>query len=318
MEYSDEFLRAVLDSVDVGVAVIEDDGKIVFVNDRWITFGQRNGVPDTIQWLGVNYLAVCEEAAEAGDCLALKAVQGIKQILHTEQHSFSLEYPCHSDAEKRWFMMRVSCLVSDGKRFCVLSHQNITERKLAEEKVLSLSRQDGLTGLCNRRYFDEFYQQEWNRCLRQSLPITLVLFDIDHFKSVNDVYGHQVGDQHLRSVAQCANTFAKRPGDICARYGGEEFVLVLGNTKGEEAAMLATRLVSEIEALDIPNEMSPASPVLTISARVVTRVPDKSMHKESLIKEADRLLYMAKKKGRNQLCTATEGTVERVLENSLI
>jgi len=228
MEYSDEFLRAVLDSVDVGVAVIEGDGTIVFVNDRWITFGQRNGVPDTVQWLGVNYLAVCEEAAETGDCLALEAVQGIKQVLNSGRHSFSLEYPCHSDEEKRWFMMRVSCLVSDGKRFCVLSHQNITERKLAEEKVLNLSRQDGLTGLYNRRYFDEFYKQEWNRCLRQSLPITLVLLDIDHFKSVNDIYGHQMGDQHLRSVAQCANSFAKRSSDICARYGGGRVRLGIG------------------------------------------------------------------------------------------
>lgn len=318
MEYSSEFLRSVLDSVDVGVAVIDDDGKIVFVNDRWINFGRRNGVPDRMQWLGVNYLTVCEEAAEMGDCLALQAVRGIKQILSAERHSFSLEYPCHSDVEKRWFMMRVSCLVSDGKRFCVLSHQNITERKLAEEKVLRLSRQDGLTGLYNRRYFDEFYRQEWNRCLRQSLPISLVLFDIDHFKLVNDAYGHQVGDQHLQSVAKCANTFAKRSGDICARYGGEEFALVLGNTTVGEAVVLSARLVSEVQALDIPNERSPVSPVLTISAGVVTRVPDKSMPKESLIEEADRLLYTAKKKGRNQLCTATEGTVERVLENSLI
>lgn len=318
MERSGSFLLSVLDSLEVSLAVIDSDGAIRYVNQSWISFGQCNGEPDSFIWSGVNYLAVCDVAAAAGDPFGLKAAAGIRAVLNGECEAFSLEYPCHSLDEKRWFMMDVRPLLHDPEHCCVVAHHNITERKLAEEQVLNLSRRDGLTGIFNRRYFEAFYQQEWRRSVRETSPLSLIFFDLDYFKRVNDRYGHQRGDEYLKRIAECANGFAKRPGDVCARYGGEEFVLVLGNTAGNKAEKVATKLLSAVEALQIPNEDSPVRPVVTISAGVVTVLPEQQTDRDDVIRRADRLLYKAKKQGRNRICTATVEYAQSRVEESLI
>lgn len=296
-----EFLKSVIDSITEHIVVIDQEGVIQFVNNSWVKFSEGNNSPITNAWLGINYLQACNKSAAMGDELAPKAAEGIRKVLNAEQKLFCLEYPCHSPDEKRWFVMRVTPFQLDDKAFYVLSHQNITERKLAEEEVLAQSRIDGLTNIANRRYFDEFLDSEWGRCVRLKLPITIAIIDIDHFKLLNDTYGHQAGDDCLRKIGPVLKTFATRPGDICARYGGEEFSIVFGNTTVEKILGIINKLLDAIRDLKIPNEKSPTMLTVTASIGVATMYPDSQTNKEELIKAADTLLYSAKKNGRNQI-----------------
>ena len=182
MKQSYEFLSHVLDSITEHIVVIDRTGNIIFVNRGWITFGQENSCSVKNAWEGVNYLKVCDDSAAKGEELAKNAADGIRKVIEQESNMFFLEYPCHSQDEKRWFMMRVTPFELNGTPYYVIVHQNVTERKLAEEEMLNLSRIDGLTGVHNRRYFDEFINNEWRRCARLNLPISLAIIDIDHFK----------------------------------------------------------------------------------------------------------------------------------------
>ena len=217
-----EFLTSILDSVEEHIVVIDATGEIQYVNAAWIKFGEDNGAvkPARDAWRGVNYLQVCDGAAKNGDPHGAAVSAGIHEIIQSQAATFYYEYPCHSSIEKRWFMMRTSRLRWEGKSLFVVTHQNITERKLAEETVQQLSLTDGLTGVANRRHFDEVLEAEWRRCARLSQPIALLMLDVDHFKAYNDTYGHQAGDDCLRSIGSMVQLFGKRPGGLVARYGG--------------------------------------------------------------------------------------------------
>jgi diguanylate cyclase (GGDEF)-like protein len=297
---SPEFLNAILDSLGEHIAVIDNLGDILFVNHAWVVFGRNNTCSFSDGWNGVNYLKVCKKAARMGDSLAKIAIEGINSVIYSRKESFYFEYPCHSPHEARWFMMRVTSFKQSGRQYFVITHQNITERKLAEEKILDLSRVDALTGVYNRRYFDEFLHNEWERCARLHMPVSLAFIDLDYFKLINDTYGHQAGDECLREVGQLLKKFAKRPGDICARYGGEEFAILYGNTTLEQSKLLIDKLVEEVRALNIPNEKSPIMPRLTASIGLTAVYPAKDSSIDDLIKEADQLLYTAKQSGKNK------------------
>ncbi len=297
---SHKFLKSVLDTVTQNIAVIDRDGKIVYVNKSWITFGQSNNCSVNTKWGTTNYLKVCDKSASCGDEFGANAAEGIRDIINGRKDSFYFEYPCHSPDEKRWFMMRVQPFNLDGTDFYVVSHENITERVLAEEKVLNLSRMDGLTDITNRRYFDEFLDNEWKRCERLKLPLSLAIIDIDHFKLLNDTYGHQAGDECLRKIGAVLKKFAHRPTDLCARYGGEEFAIVLGAT-AENSLEMMSNLLDTIRALGIANKNSSVMPTLTVSIGLATMYPDINTKAEELIKVADEMLYKAKESGRNKI-----------------
>jgi diguanylate cyclase (GGDEF)-like protein len=198
-------------------------------------------------------------------------------------------------------MMRVTPFQLEDVLYCAISHQNITERKLAEEQVLNLSRVDGLTRIPNRRYLDEFLEAEWKRCSRLNLPIAIAVMDIDHFKLLNDHYGHQAGDDCLAAVGAVLNKIGKRPGDIFARFGGEEFLLVFGNTTTEQSLVPINGIVDAIRELEIPNEESPTKPIVTVSIGLAMMYPNTQSNEKELIKAADKLLYSAKTQGRNRV-----------------
>jgi len=296
------FLEQVLDCLQDQLIVIDQTGKIQYVNQAWIQFSRENGEekPD-IAWLSQNYLAVCDQAAAAGDELGRKAAQGIRKVIANPRESFYLEYPCHSPSRNRWFMMRVTSFPQAGQYWFVVAHNDITERKLAEQRVEQLSRQDSLTGISNRRNFTFFLDQEWRRCRRSKRPIALAMIDIDHFKLFNDRYGHQAGDEALKSVASTLALSCQRPTDHCARFGGEEFVIVLGNTNLDRAKPLVEDFLERIRELEIPNEDAPDEPTLTVSAGLTSMIPSAGNSREMLIESADELLYEAKDLGRNQL-----------------
>lgn len=301
MEHSADFLQAILDSVTEHIVIIDEKGEIQFVNNSWVKFGANNDCTITSDWRGINYLKVCNESSAKGETHASKAAEGTKQVIEGKSGVFYHEYPCHSPTEKRWFMMRVTPLRWEKKSCFIISHQNITERKLAEEKITALSRIDGLTGLANRRYFDEFLAKEWRRGARLNTPVSLIMLDIDFFKRFNDSYGHQAGDECLKQIGAVLRKFAKRPGDIAARYGGEEFVLVLGNTNLMTSTNIARQILENIWKLEILHENSDVSSFVTASLGVATFFPRRDISEQILIKAADEALYDAKNKGRNRI-----------------
>lgn len=171
----------------------------------------------------------------------------------------------------------------------------------ANKKLKLLSSIDGLTNIGNRRHFDRFLNKEWYRAIRDSHPVSLLMIDVDNFKAYNDNYGHLAGDDCLKKVAGVLRDFAKRPGDIVARYGGEEFALVFPDTKIKYGIELAERARTKLEALKIPHQCSEVSDMVTVSIGVATMFPQKGMSPSNLIEAADKMLYQAKKGGRNKI-----------------
>jgi diguanylate cyclase (GGDEF)-like protein len=159
---------------------------------------------------------------------------------------------------------------------------------------------DGLTGVHNRRCFDERLATEWARAQRSGSALSVVLLDVDFFKRYNDLYGHQAGDDCLRRVAACLRQGLKRPGDLLARYGGEEFVCLLPETPLQGALDFARQLGQSVAALGIEHADSPAAACVTVSLGVCTQAASASGTAQALLREADAQLYIAKSGGRNQ------------------
>jgi diguanylate cyclase (GGDEF)-like protein len=293
--------EAVLDSLDQEIAVIDQDGTIIYVNRAWKQFSKENNLSDEFI-VGSNYLNVCSHSAAAGDRLAAEVASGIRDVACGLRASFYFEYPCHSPDAKRWFMMRVTPLDCRLASLLVISHQNITERKLIEEQVQFQALHDPLTGLANRLHFSEILDKEWRRGLRAQEPLSLVILDIDFFKQYNDRFGHPAGDQCLIQVAQVLKKFANRAEDLAARYGGEEFVLILGNTSTAAACHIAESIRKVIHDLDIV--VNAGVQRVTVSAGVASFVPDKELNTLRLLNEADKALYQAKREGRNRVVAA--------------
>lgn len=170
---------------------------------------------------------------------------------------------------------------------------------LKNEEIKKLSRTDGLTGLYNRRYFEEIFSMQWKSALRNQSFISLIIGDIDHFKKINDTYGHPAGDAFLQEIAALLRGILKRDTDFIARYGGEEFVALALNTGPEETRLLAETIREEIEKmrLCLNSEILQA----TISLGAVSCIPRKQDRKEQILKKADDALYRAKKNGRNRV-----------------
>lgn len=173
--------------------------------------------------------------------------------------------------------------------------------KRQTDLLRSLSFLDGLTGIANRRRFDETMAREWRRCARARSPLSLIILDVDHFKAFNDHYGHQAGDECLRAVAEVLADQVLRPSDLVARYGGEEFVCLLPDTANDGAVQVAERLRDAVVRLGIPHASSPIAPHVTISLGVATAFPCTEANPEQLTQLADRLLYQAKRSGRNRV-----------------
>jgi diguanylate cyclase (GGDEF)-like protein len=170
----------------------------------------------------------------------------------------------------------------------------------ANKKLEAMSYLDGLTGIPNRRKFDEVLENEWKRCERNQLTLTLLMIDIDYFKPFNDRYGHLEGDDCLKKVARTLQSLLRRPGDFVARYGGEEFSILLPGTDPAGAENVARKILDSVMALNIPNPDSDVSDCLTVSLGGISTVPTRSLPANWFIKKADHLLYQAKENGRNR------------------
>lgn len=189
-----------------------------------------------------------------------------------------------------------------------ISQRKEIEMKLrhANETLMKLSTIDGLTGISNRRSFEDMFGRKWKDAVRHSRPIALVLCDIDFFKSYNDTYGHQGGDQCLKEVSKALEKSLMRPGDFVARYGGEEFVILLPNTDAEGASHIAESIRIAVSSLEIPHIQSSVSEYVSLSLGVASIVPSPYLDPKDLIESADKALYRAKLNGRNRVEISTE------------
>jgi diguanylate cyclase (GGDEF)-like protein len=170
---------------------------------------------------------------------------------------------------------------------------------LEGQRLAETALQDGLTGIHNRRRFDDHLQRVWAQCVRERRPVALLLADIDHFKAFNDRYGHQAGDEAMKAVATTLARFARRPLDLAARYGGEEFAIILFDVSRAHAEHIAAELMEAVRQLAIPHAASGAAPVLTLSLGVACVAPVARRSWTGLIQLADQALYAAKDSGRN-------------------
>lgn len=176
--------------------------------------------------------------------------------------------------------------------------RDLTDEKMAQAALEQLATRDGLTGLANRRCFDDTLQAEWARALRQVQPLSLLMVDVDNFKAYNDAHGHLGGDECLKRVARAVAS-EMRANDLVARYGGEEFAVVLPNQSLKGAAIVAERIRSRVEQLQLPCRFAAGHVTVSIGAATAIAGPDN--HANQLVAIADAALYRAKHLGRNRI-----------------
>ncbi len=170
--------------------------------------------------------------------------------------------------------------------------------KEQSDQLRQLAFIDGLTGLANRRYFDERYETDWRRARRQAAQLSVIALDVDYFKRFNDCYGHPAGDVCLQALANVMRNCLARPADLCARYGGEEFMCLLPDTPLEGALALTDKLAQAIAVLALPHRDGTSSGIVTVSMGVASCVPRDGLTPAALTKLADNMLYEAKADGR--------------------
>jgi diguanylate cyclase (GGDEF)-like protein len=178
---------------------------------------------------------------------------------------------------------------------------NHIELKRSRDALERMARLDGLTGLANRRTFDDMLDREWRRLARVAQPLSVIMMDVDHFKQFNDTYGHADGDVCLQQVAKAAAGALQRPADMVARYGGEEFVALLPDTTLAGGIAVAEAIRVAIADLRIPHAGSKAAPHVTLSLGVASTVPQPEGSPKPLLETADERLYAAKAAGRNRV-----------------
>ena len=243
------------------------------------------------------------------------SVESDRSLLLSPRQSFELWKETVREKSLPWkaFEIEAALKLRDALMLAALEfsqsalQQALKAAEKANRELRRLATLDGLTQLANRRWFDEYLSLEWRRMAREKRSLSLILCDVDFFKSYNDEYGHQAGDACLKQVAQAMSPVLKRPADLVARYGGEEFVAILPNTKAEGAVQVAEAIRGEVRQLKIAHVSSNVSQYVTVSLGVSSIVPTQEFSSESLIVAADEALYEAKRQGRDRVVMKTVG-----------
>jgi diguanylate cyclase (GGDEF)-like protein len=292
---------AIIDALTSHICVVDPNGMIFAVNRAWRIFAAANSEGRPFDSIGVNYLNVCRASVGPASVEATTFSDGLRAVLQQKLEFFQIEYPCHSPKEQRWFLVRVSPLrdrsfsINAGNVGAVVSHMNVTDRKLVELEYAKLAATDPLTGIPNRRFFEDFAKLDIERGLRFGKPSSLLMVDLDNFKGINDTYGHAAGDEVLRRVGSLGTT-SFRSCDLLARLGGEEFVALLSGTDEWGAIMAAEKLRAAIEKLSIVSGTSSISITASIG---VSSILTEDQTVEHALLQADKALYLAKREGRN-------------------
>lgn len=225
-------------------------------------------------------------------------------------HGVSAENWCHMPrAEKRLYLAIDAGPIYDeaGHLIAVVETlRDMTEHKLAQNELQHLAHKDGLTSLANRRAFDIQLEDEWQHARQSQNAISLLLMDVDRFKRFNDIYGHRIGDECLKKVADVIASQAKRTCDLAARYGGEEFAIILPGVDSQGAIQVAERVRQSVFDLRYAHSGSSHDSCVTISIGVASMIPDFSEAASKLVDIADQALYQAKADGRNRAIYQSE------------
>src|SRR5690606_12843192 len=185
------------------------------------------------------------------------------------------------------------------------SQQQLLDTNLVLQRLI---KSDGLTGLANRRYFDEYLEIEWSRALRDQSELSLLMIDVDYFKAYNDQHGHVAGDEVLRRVGESLRDSCTRASDLAARYGGEEFAVIMPGTAAGGARLQAEKIRRAVEAMGIPHDLPKTGSPISVSIGIATIRPSAEHDPLSLVIKADEGLYLAKHSGRKQVALAGENT----------
>jgi diguanylate cyclase (GGDEF)-like protein/PAS domain S-box-containing protein len=305
-----ERLRLIVDCMDEGLMVIEPDGRIQYTNpacDRYLGYaaGQLAGAsldellaPSIAQ----EYLDLFSTSLR--DASAPNS-RGAREVLIRQR-----------DGILRAMDFTLTQMQAEQPLFIALLH-DITHHKQSENALQRAAMVDSLTKIANRRHFDAFLEKEWQRAIRASQPLSLIVLDVDHFKGYNDSLGHAAGDACLQQVALALQSHALRATDLAARYGGEEFVLLFGETGFEAAGLLAEEIRAHIESLNIPNPRSATSRWVTASLGVATIVPTQLDDIKDFFVRADRAMYAVKDAGRNGVRAVKTGATLETIEAAL-
>jgi len=307
-----EFLHNITSNMGEGLYTTDINGKITFINHEATRLLGYSSDETIAQNAHVLFHSKNEQHNNL-NCVMLSTIinnQSYRQVQanfrHKDQHEFPVEVTC-TPIEKQGKVVGTITLF-----------HNISERRKREAQLqsvqeslrranLELKKQahiDGLTGISNRRYFDQMLQKIWHIANRHQQPLSIIMIDIDHFKLYNDHYGHLRGDQCLKQVATIIRQSCMRPDDIVARYGGEEFIVTLPNTSDRDALGVAQRICTNTSKAHIPHSASPTAEIVTLSAGVCSLQPTDDNSAKNLIDCADRRLYAAKRNGRNQVCSS--------------
>ncbi len=300
LKYSEEKFKSLVNSLNDRVFTLDKQLKYSGVYGNWFEI-------NSIDKEGFEGKAIREvfppETALIHERAGLKALLG-ETVIYNWTAGDEMEN------DMRYFENTLSPLKSaEGNIIGVVGvTRDVTNNKKVENELIALNYKlkdlsfiDPLTNIANRRYFDQYIKNEWNRSIRNKDYISILMIDIDNFKLLNDTYGHMQGDACLKAVANTLKKTFKRPGDLVARYGGEEFIAVLPHTDEKGALEVAGRLLTNMENLKIKNLESDEYFSVTVSIGLASASPLGTDMADNLIKGADKALYRAKKKGRNRV-----------------
>lgn len=304
-------IEAVFNAVNLGLIVLDVDGNILLWNE-WISKHSNIKPADA---LNHQFASVFQEPLTPGLLTAIKnaLTYGLPVVLSNALHRTPLPLYDASELSQPRMRMHQSITITPIRsrldECCCLIQVTDASASIKREKMLRshseiLKREaitDSLTGIYNRRFFDEHCKMALGQAKRNRLPLSVFMVDIDFFKQYNDHYGHIEGDRALTLVAKTLKSQASRATDVVARYGGEEFVLILPNLPQEKAEQFAEKLRHAVWNLAIPHTKSGTYGQLTISVGFCSAVPDSDCEIANFLDNADTALYRAKKNGRNQV-----------------
>ncbi|MCB9894656.1 MAG: diguanylate cyclase [Planctomycetes bacterium] len=295
--------NTILNAIPDVMVLVDAQLNVLSVNAAWGHLARGHGAPEEfIKPVGKPYFEACTAVGVGGEKFAADVEAGLAEVIGGVRESYEMEYPCHTPAEPRYYLVRVSAIPAENGRVALCAHVDITRRKLAEmelhretRKLREQSLTDPLTGLRNRRALELLGKQYWANAQRRGGVLAVVFFDLDGFKPINDTYGHQEGDRVLVYMAEyLTSTF--RESDVVARVGGDEFVVLAWMAVAEDLDKIKERLKATHKL------MPPKGEEYTVSFSVGYAVHDPKQEGDliSLISRADTEMYEDKKSHKHK------------------
>lgn len=324
VKQNEELLKQFLEAMPLGIGVLDANGNPYYTNQKGkYILGKEvisSASKEKISEVYGIYVSGTKELYPYEDLCVVRALQGQVSTaddleIHNGDRIIPIESwgtPIYDESGRVLYAMGTFQDITQRKETdkMLRNYSRTLEKEVlkrtnelqkANEQLSRLANLDGLTQVANRRRFDDYLKNEWQRHLRQQQPLSLILMDIDYFKPYNDTYGHQEGDNCLIRVAQKISNVVQRPTDLFARYGGEEFAIILPETSPHGALIVAESVKKAIDKLQIPHVKSGVSQYVTLSMGVANIIPTPQLTPENLITQADEALYQAKNEGRNRV-----------------